>query len=75
MEQRCGKCTACVDICPQHAFTGRPFAADESREARYDATACDRYFREREKELGVAVCGLCLYVCPYGRKERSQSEK
>jgi epoxyqueuosine reductase QueG len=75
MEQRCGKCTACVDICPQHAFTGRPFAADEPREARFDAAACDRYFRELEKERGVAVCGLCLYVCPYGRKARSQSGK
>ena len=75
MEQRCGKCTACVDICPQHAFTGRPFAADEPREARFDATACDRYFRDLEKERGVAVCGLCLFICPYGRKTRSQSGK
>ena len=67
MEPRCGDCHACVDICPQDAFTGRPFNPDEPREARFDAAACDRYFREMEKEKGVAVCGLCLYVCPHGR--------
>jgi epoxyqueuosine reductase len=75
MEQQCGKCTACVHICPQHAFTGRPFHPDEPREARYDAAACDRYFKELEKSRGVAVCGLCLYICPYGRKPGSGNHK
>nr|WP_320162174.1 4Fe-4S double cluster binding domain-containing protein [uncultured Methanoregula sp.] len=75
MEPRCGTCTACVDICPEQAFTGRMFSPDEPREARYDAAACDRYFKKLEKEQGVAVCGLCLWVCPHGRKAGSQSEK
>jgi epoxyqueuosine reductase len=72
MESQCGDCRACVDICPQNAFTGREFHPDEPREARFDAAACDQYFREMEREKGVAVCGLCLYVCPYGRKEHSK---
>ncbi len=70
MEQRCGKCTECMDICPVHAFTGRPFRDDETREARFDAAACDRYFKELEKGSGPVVCGLCLYVCPHGRKKQ-----
>ena len=68
MEQKCGTCTACVDICPPHAFTGRPFHPNEPREIRFDAAACDQYFKEVERSKGVAVCGLCLYICPHGRK-------
>ncbi|MBP7121305.1 MAG: 4Fe-4S double cluster binding domain-containing protein [Methanolinea sp.] len=71
MEPRCGDCTACVDICPKGAFSGRMFDPYEPRESRFDASSCDRYFREMEKEKGVAVCGLCLYVCPYGRRKKS----
>ena len=44
-----GKRTACVDACPIHAFTGEMFAEDEPREARFDAAACDRYFKAMEK--------------------------
>ncbi|HOT03440.1 MAG TPA: 4Fe-4S double cluster binding domain-containing protein [Methanolinea sp.] len=69
MNTRCGDCTACVDICPQHAFTGRMFNPEEPREARFDVAACDRYFAELQQSGGVAVCGLCLYVCPYGKKK------
>jgi epoxyqueuosine reductase QueG len=70
MEPRCGKCTECVDICPVHAFTGKMFSPDEPREARFDAAACDRYYKQIEKEMGAAgVCGLCVWVCPHGRKK------
>jgi epoxyqueuosine reductase len=75
MEPRCGKCTACVDICPKHAFTGRPFCSDEPREARFDAAVCDRYFKEQEKKQGVAVCGLCLWICPHGLKNQRRAGK
>jgi epoxyqueuosine reductase len=73
MKPRCGECTACIDICPVHAFTGRPFREDEPREARFDAAACDRYFKKIEAGSGPVVCGLCLFVCPHGRKKPHQS--
>lgn len=69
MTSRCGDCTACVDICPQQAFTGRMFEPEEPREARFDAAACDRYFAELQESGGDAVCGLCLYICPYGKRK------
>lgn len=73
MKPRCGKCTECVDICPVPAFTGRPFREDKPREARFDATACDRFFKEHEAGSNPGVCGLCLYVCPHGRKKPEYS--
>ena len=73
MAPRCGDCTACVDVCPVSAFTGREFSEDEPREARFDAAACERYFKEMENQKGVAVCGMCLWVCPWGRKGKGAS--
>jgi epoxyqueuosine reductase len=69
MEERCGACQECVEICPVKAFTGQPYRDGEPRAIRYDASKCDRYFRKmKEKKPGLEVCGLCLYVCPYGRQ-------
>ncbi len=67
VEEQCGDCTECVDICPVQAYTGRPFREDEPRTARYDAAKCQRYLRA-ESGAPHGVCGMCLYVCPYGRR-------
>lgn len=68
IEVQCGDCQNCVDICPPKAFTGRSFKKEEPREVRYDARKCEKYFEETGNSIGLAVCGLCLYVCPHGRK-------
>jgi len=75
MAERCGDCMLCVEVCPVKAFTGKPFRADEPREVRYDAHKCDRYFAKmRERDPEMAVCGLCLFVCPHGRQTLSSGE-
>ena len=66
--ERCGTCTACVEICPVHAFSGRPFQPEEPREARFDALHCDGYQARLQAKCGIRACGLCLYVCPFGQK-------
>ncbi len=68
MQEQCGECTECVDICPVEAFTGRPFRADEPRRVRYHAERCNQYLQGVEEKSGHRVCGMCLYVCPYGRQ-------
>ena len=73
MDERCGSCTECVDICPQKAFTGRPFREDEPREARYDAAACERHFKEGASPEGRVACGLCINSCPCGKAERGKA--
>ena len=72
MPERCGDCRECVDICPVRGFTGKPFSMDEPREARFDAGKCDRYFSSmKNRDPETAVCGLCLHICPYGRKSQT----
>ncbi len=62
----CGYCTECVDICPVNAFTGEPFRENEQREVRYDARKCQEYLGHDDGEW--TVCGLCVYICPHGKK-------
>jgi epoxyqueuosine reductase len=68
MPEKCGSCSECVDICPADAFTGQPFHEDEPRSVRYDARKCQEYHAVAEETIGHRVCGLCVYVCPHGRK-------
>jgi epoxyqueuosine reductase len=66
--EHCGDCKECLNICPVNAFTGQPFRENQPREIRYNASKCYRYFAKmKEKDAESAVCGLCLYICPYGR--------
>lgn len=68
MDTRCGDCHDCVDACPVKAFTGRDFFEAEPREARYDARRCEKYLNGMEASTGYGVCGMCLYICPHGKK-------
>lgn len=66
MAEQCGACTACQEICPVQALSGTSFNPNQPREARFDAHKCEQYFQLLEKS-GPPVCGMCLYICPYGR--------
>lgn len=68
IKTQCGKCRECVDVCPAKAFTGIPFNPAEPREMRFNAHACREYSRKREEKMGEGLCGLCIYVCPHGKK-------
>jgi len=68
MANGCGDCAACVKVCPALAFTGRPFREDEPIALRYDTRKCQNHLRQ------VSICGLCLAVCPHGRKERTSQD-
>ncbi|NQU54695.1 MAG: epoxyqueuosine reductase [Bacteroidetes bacterium] len=69
-DNKCGECEECVTICPPKAFSGRPFNSNEEREIRYDAHKCDQYFKSMRKTNDWATCGMCVYICPYGRNSK-----
>jgi len=69
---RCGTCTRCADVCPSKALYGITFSSDDPREVRMDASLCNDYTTERMDVFGNANCGLCVYVCPWGRPKLSQ---
>lgn len=68
MPEQCGSCMICVEACPVQAFTGEPFREQDQRETRFDAAKCDEYFTILKNQGQDAVCGMCLYSCPYGKK-------
>jgi epoxyqueuosine reductase QueG len=66
--EKCNDCRKCVNTCPAKAFTGAPFNPSEAREVRFNAHLCSSYRKKREEKTGADfLCGLCVYVCPYGR--------
>lgn len=68
MDEMCRDCDACVKGCPAHAFTGQAFDKPRPRSEIFAAEACDRYLHEREQTRHKS-CGICVYICPFGRNE------
>jgi epoxyqueuosine reductase len=67
VDENCRDCDECVKGCPAHAFTGQAFDQPRLRSEIFAAEACDRYLRERE--TSYRVCGMCVYICPFGRNK------
>jgi epoxyqueuosine reductase QueG len=65
--QRCGSCTICVEACPAEAFSGRNFDPAEGREMRMTPERCCDFEDTRRRQLGYPICGMCMYICPWGR--------
>lgn len=71
-ESRCGKCNVCVEACPAKAINGNLWNIKIDRDDFYDAFKC----RDKAKEISLAatgqnddeICGICIAVCPVGRK-------
>ena len=69
LEDRCGSCTACLDICPTEAFP-QPYVLDARKCISYQSI-------ERKVDVGggpgplhghLFGCDLCQDVCPWNRK-------
>lgn len=72
MESQCGNCHLCIDACPAHALHGRVFDEKEPDELRLNPFKCKQFIEDRKKEWSISiercVCGMCVAVCPFGKK-------
>jgi epoxyqueuosine reductase len=67
INEMCRGCDECVKGCPVHAITGQAFDRPRPRSEIFAAEACYHYLRERE--TFYRVCGMCVYICPFGRNK------
>ena len=68
MENRCGDCVKCIEVCPVHAYAREPFGETDSM-AGFNTGAC-AVLRGVINPTGWGLCGLCVKVCPVGRGEK-----
>jgi epoxyqueuosine reductase len=75
-KDHCGKCTACIDICPTRAITA-PYQLDARRCISYLTIEHKGSIPEEFREaIGDRLfgCEECLTVCPWNRWARSTRE-
>jgi len=67
---RCGECNECQKICPANDVTGKNWVAGIDRDEIFRALDCHDKIAERGRELGLteAMCGLCIWACPWTQK-------
>jgi epoxyqueuosine reductase len=69
----CGTCTVCVEKCPAGAATGTLWDVSTDRDLFFDAHKCrDMCAKLAKKYLNtdIRICGICVSVCPIGKREK-----
>jgi epoxyqueuosine reductase len=81
-QSMCGDCHCCVDYCPAKAIKGNNWQCGASRGSIFDAFACCETAIKLSKKVGiqstigrVAICGICINVCPWTQKYISHEQK
>ena len=66
----CGDCMICKNACPAGAITGENYVVGAPRDSVIDAEKCSEHMKTY-KDIGRgAVCGVCVSVCPKGKKKK-----
>ena len=74
-EGLCGECDLCVRHCPSGALTGRSWSRSDPFMELIDLEKCRSHKVGRAQTMEKPNCGLCITVCPYGRKKAVLREK
>ncbi|MBC7120290.1 MAG: epoxyqueuosine reductase [Candidatus Methanosuratus sp.] len=80
MDNKCGDCRLCILSCPSNALSYREFKTrPESREDIFDSKKCSTRLSTMKEllskkpgigDFAVTVCGMCIKVCPYGKRSK-----
>ncbi len=70
----CGGCTLCVEYCPSQAITGSAWSRSMPFVELVRLDACRSHKETKRATDGKPNCGLCINICPYGRKEENKKD-
>jgi len=76
IKNRCGNCMLCRDACPVGAIKGVNTENHyrDRDEALYFHKCVEKLAGEFAKlpDVGAPICGICIKVCPFGRKLKTK---
>jgi len=70
-ESLCGACRLCMEHCPAGAVTGQDWCRNSPFPVLVDNERCSAYKKKARAAGRKPNCGLCISICPYGRKDRN----
>jgi epoxyqueuosine reductase QueG len=68
----CADCRLCVEFCPSGALTGNEWSRYRPFVELVRLEQCSSHKRNSRPVIGKPNCGLCINICPYGRRNRKQ---
>ena len=70
VKRYCGKCTECIDNCIVGALKNSEFEDYPARDEVFEVDRCAEKLKEfaGDPDIGFMVCGICIKVCPWGKK-------
>ena len=71
----CGECTLCVEHCPSGAITGNKWSRKNPYVELVRLQNCRSHKKESKRTDGKPNCGLCINICPHGRKNCGEIRK
>jgi epoxyqueuosine reductase len=66
---RCEECELCIVHCPSQAITGATWSRSSPFVELVSLEKCRGHKTTKRKTEGKPNCGLCINICPHGRKE------
>lgn len=70
---RCGDCRLCMEYCPSNAITGKEWTRRKPFVELVKLSNCRFHKNSSRGTNGKPNCGLCINICPYGRKKLKSS--